>query len=388
MQSTFTYHTEAQHHRSKDSLPRCIAMAMAGTLFLLGIVVAPPTLARQTPVNLTSRQQGVQISMMALYQNYEEDGLSVDQISFPLSIVAPLGPSMNLTVSARHATASGDSLESLAGLSDTQVSLGYARSIGNSSLIFSLGLNLPSGKRELSSDEFQTLVLISQTAFDFRVPSLGQGFGASPAVTLALPVSSDLVLGLGASYRVRGGFKPIEGMEIDYTPGNELLLTTGLDSRLGQDTSLSIDATYTRYAADQLGDDEIFDAGSKITITTLIRHVRGFNEWRMLGLYRARAKTSRLGGGALATSAIQTIANELLLQVSYRMRINTRLRATILAESHFFDETPVYQARKVFDIGVLPTYRLSHETTLVTRFIFTTGTISGIEAGAGLAVQL
>ncbi len=364
------------------------ALLMAAVILIVSSLIAQPLLARQTALNLTSRQLPVQISMMALYQSYEEKGPSIEQISFPFSIIAPLGSNMNLTLQASQTSASGEDVESLSGLSDTYVSLAYAKSIGTSSLAFSLGLSLPSGKKELSTEEFQTILLLSQTAFDFRVPSLGQGFGASPAITLALPVSQDLVLGLGASYRVRGGFKPIDGMVDDYKPGNELLVTVGLDTRLGASSSLSIDATHTVYDSDKLGDDEVLEAGSKTRISTLIRHVRGFNEWRVLGIYRARAKSSQLGGGGLVTGAVQTVPNELMVQASYGMRITGRFRTTVLAEGHFFDQTPVFQARDVFDIGIAPTYRLSQETSLVTRFIYTTGTISGFEGGVGLNVSL
>lgn len=364
------------------------SLSIDAVLLIGSTLLASPILARQTPVNLTSRQAPVQISMMALYQSYEEDSLKIEQLSIPITITAPLGRRLNVTLSARQGNATGDDLESLSGLSDAQLTLGYATPLGSSSLAISLGLNLPSGKQELTAEEFQTLILISQTAFDFRTPSLGQGFGFSPGFTLALPVSENLVLGLGASYRVRGGFKPVDGMEEDYTPGNELLLTTGLDTRLGSTTSLSIDATFAQYAADKLGDDQVFEAGSKTTFLALIRHVMGFNDVRLLGLYRAREKSSQLGGSALNSMPVQTIPNEFMVHVSYGLRMNARLRLRLQVEGRFFDETPAFQARDVFDIGILPTYRLSRESSFVARVIYTTGTITGIEGGAGLVIQL
>ncbi len=108
----------------------------------------------------------------------------------------------------------------------------------------------------------------------------------------------------------------------------------------------------------------------------------------MLSLYRARAKSSQIGGGALATGAIQTVPSELMVQASYGIRITRRFRTSVLAEGHYFDQTPTFQARDVFDIGIAPTYRLSQETSVVTRFIYTTGTISGFDGGVGLSVLL
>ena len=68
--------------------------------------------------------------------------------------------------------------------------------------------------------------------------------------------------------------------------------------------------------------------------------------------------------------------------------MNARLRLRLQVEGRFFDETPAFQARDVFDIGILPTYRLSRESSFVARVIYTTGTITGIEGGAGLVIQL
>ena len=356
------------------------------TLALL--LLTPPAAAQQQiSPNLTSRQRPIQVTMMALYQSYEEDGSGADQLSFPLRIMYPIGQKMSVSLSASQMGVFGSDVSSLSGMSDTQISFGYAHTMGSASLNIGLGLNLPSGTRELTTDEFDTLIRVSQTAFDYRVPGLGQGFGVSPIVTFAFPVSDNLAIGLGASYRMRGGFKPLEGMEEDYTPGDELLFTVGIDTRVGETSSFSIDATFTRYASDKLGDEVVFEAGGKTSITALFRHVEGFNQWRVVVLYRARAK-SDLGGGALAGESVQSVPNELMGRVSYERRINARLSTTFLAEAHSFDETSAYQARTVIDVGAVPTYRLSQKTSLVGRAIYTLGTITGFEVGAGLAVRL
>ena len=57
-----------------------------------------------------------------------------------------------------------------------QVTLNHARKVGAHSLVFSLGANLPSGKSELTREEFQTSIVLSRNFFPFHVPSFGQGF--------------------------------------------------------------------------------------------------------------------------------------------------------------------------------------------------------------------
>ncbi|GMQ80601.1 MAG: hypothetical protein BMS9Abin05_0029 [Rhodothermia bacterium] len=61
---------------------------------------------------------------------------------------------------------------------------------------------------------------------------------------------------------------------------------------------------------------------------------------------------------------------------------------SVLTEGSLYDKTPAFQGRYVFDIGIVPTYRLSQETSVVSRFIYMTGTISGFDGGVDLSVIL
>ena len=70
--------------------------------------------------------------------------------------------------------------------------------------MLNLGANLPSGKSEVTPEEFVTLSVISQSLFNFRTPSLGQGLGYTPGLTVAFPLGNQLALGLGVAYQRRG----------------------------------------------------------------------------------------------------------------------------------------------------------------------------------------
>lgn len=347
-----------------------------------------PATAQQSDVDLTSRDAVTRISTSAVYQEYEADSLSVSELSFPVSVSVPLGQDLSLGVNASFARVTGDGLEDLSGITDTRVSLNWVRRLGEASVVATLGASLPTGKEDLTFREFGTLMLLSQNAFDFTVPGFGQGFGVFPALAVAFPANDDVVIGVGASYQHRGAYRPVDILNDDYTPGNEILLTGGADYRVNPSTSVSLDLTATMYAADRLGSVDVYQAGRKITITSMVRHIRGFNELRGLVVYRSRAKSDELAGVELVTQEERTLPNQFTIQGSYLVRLTAALRATLLAEARIFEETAIYPSRSIIDVGVLPRIRLTDTTFLTTRFIYSAGDITGFEAGAGLSIAL
>jgi hypothetical protein len=324
---------------------------------------------------------------MAHFQSYEDESQKISQFSVPFSLTAPLGSNWTLRLYAAQMSTTGEGLEDLSGLTDAKLILGYSRRVGSGSVVVSLGANLPSGKKELTREEFDTVVLISQRAFDFRVPSLGQGLGFSPSITWARPIAGNTAIGLGASYQVRGGYRPLESLDDDYTPGNELLLTAGMDTRLNSQSSVSVDVTHATYAADRLGDSDIFDAGPRTSVSVLFRNVRGFNELRLAGSYRHRAKSEELENGVLVTETIQTTPDQALMHASYRMRARPSLDVTLSVQGRLFSESK-QPKRSMLDVGVEAAYVIAREISLVSRFVYTAGTISGFEAAAGMSVTI
>ncbi len=343
--------------------------------------------AQANQINLSSGRMPIKATMSAYFQQYDDGEKIINETSFPVSLTVPLSSKLSLGIWTSHASIGGDKIASLSGVADTQLLVSYVASLGSGSLVVSVGANLPSGKIELTTPEFDTAILLSQTAFNFRVPSYGHGFGLSPTLTWAIPVSSNLVLGLGAAYQHRSGYKPLENFEDDYTPGNEVLITAGFDGRLSSNTALSIDVTHSLYEADKIGEVEIFDPGNKTVVTGMIRRVTGFNELRLIMAYRTRAKSSELAGTELVTQEQRTVPNELVGRLSYSMRLNSKYSTTWVVGARSYDDTAFYGSRQLLDIGVEPSVRLSDKMSLATRFIYTLGSIDGFEGGVGLVVD-
>lgn len=325
----------------------------------------------------------------AHYQRFalEESG-HIEEISFPVYAAVPVGPSTSVSLRVSPASAGGRGHESLAGLSDVQLTAGHAGTIGSGSFVVSLGLNLPSGKRSLSSDEFETTVQLSQNFYDFRTPTFGQGFNASPGITWAVPIRENLVLGLGATYQYKGGFQPLEEMDEEYRPGSELLLTGGLDLRVGPAAALSGDVTYTRYGTDRIGTEDVFEAGDQVLATTQFLMHRGFDELRLVARYRNRGRGTLVAAGIPNGSALRTLPNQLDLLGSYRMRTSTSTAISFFSGVHYYDGTDVFSSRLLLSLGVGPERAISEQVGLWTRFSSRLGDFTGLEVAAGLRFEI
>lgn len=356
---------------------------------MLLLLLAPGGgLLAQEGVELTSRRPPFQATTSAYYQRYVHGGLDVAELSFPVSAVLPLNRRMSVSLRTSPATASGRGLQTLAGPSDAQLGLSYYRSGERSSIVFSLGVNLPSGKRALTREELETLKVVSRPFFDFRVPSLGQGLNLAPGFTWAARVRENLVLGLGASYQYRGRFEPLAQMEERFDPGGEVLLTGGADVRLTPVSALSGDVTYTLYAADRVGERQVYEAGNTALATLRFMQARGFNELHLLARYRSRARSDVLAAGGFVTEAERTVPDQGEVRGTYRLRVNRTVHLGLMAGGRLFGESRGYGRQHLVDAGLLPELRLSGALRVAGRFVYSAGSFSGFEAGTGLVLTL
>jgi len=344
--------------------------------------------AQESALYLSSQQPPVRISAGVLYQQYAEDGGDIAELSIPVALFVPVGRSLAFSVIASQATATGDTLETVSGISDAQVGLSYYQRVGQSSVVVSFGVNLPSGKRELTQQEFETSIFLSQHFYNFRVPGFGQGFNIAPGIVWAFPVGEGVVLGVGASYQRKGGYKPQDGMADDYDPGDEVLLTGGLDYRVSPTANVSADVTYTIYGGDVLGDADVYQTGDKLTATVQWLGYLRANELRLVARYRSQAKSSRPAVVDTTDKALRTLPAQVLLLGAYRHQLSPRISLGVLAQGRLFGETDVFESRTLFDVGLAPAVALSDQVTLRTRFLYTLGDFTGFEAGAGLDVAL
>lgn len=331
----------------------------------------------------------VDVAFIPAYQRIMDGDAYLSQSSFALHTSLRLGSHASLSLLNRSVAVSGTDAAAVNTLSDTYVQASYGQSIGSASLIANLGANLPVGKQSLNEEEFRTSVLLSQSFYDFRVPVLGQGFNIAPGLTLAVPVSEAIVLGAGLAYQHRGRFTPSERLGSDYDPGDEVIVTGGVDVRLGTVSALSMDLTFTRYGDDAFGDGAAYGSGTSWSGTVQLLAMQDFNAWRVVAHYQRRARTE-LPFLTVAADPVRMVPDRGFVRASYNVRSDDRKSVGFHVQGRYFSEVSAVNAlldgdrRLLLDLEVEPVYEVADRLHLVSQFTLTLGSFTAVESSLGL----
>ncbi len=356
-------------------------------LVMLMLVPLTPVWAQSGQVYLAGQRQPTQVTIFPVYQQYDDDGVKISEFSVPVVAFFPLKRNLGVSLHVSQANASADGFESLSGLTDVQLAASYFRRVGEGSVVLNLGLNLPSGKQDLTDEEFNTLLLVSRNVFDFRVPGFGRGLGIAPSITWAQPLSERFVVGVGVSFQYRASFDPVEGLAGSFDPGEEVLLTGGFNARVGAGASLSGDVSVTLYGTDTLGDVDVFEAGAKTVVTAQYRQTRGFNVLWLLARYRTRAEGSLIENGT-TLDAGKLNPDQFELRGQYRYRVHQGLYVGAHAQARLLDEALNVEKTNLLGAGVSAEFTVSPQVRVPLRFTYVFGDLTGLETGVGLIINL
>lgn len=359
-------------------------------MMLPAILVLSPAaeVLAQESVYLGSRREAVHVTTRALYQRYVDGDARIEELTFPLSVFLPVTPELGLSLRASPARASGRALEPVGSVSDAQIGATYNKGFRRASLVMGLSANLPVGKTSLSAPEFDTSRRLSQNFYDFHLPILGQGLNVAQSLTVAVPIHERVVVGAGAAYQIKGPFAPSRAFPDEYDPGDELLLTAGLDVQLSSTSALSGDVTVTTYAGDTVGEEVVFGSGNRFTLTTQLLQYFRRDELRLIARYRSKGRSELPALDNAVTELERTVPNQAEIAGRYRLRLNENTTLALLAQGRYYSETSAFGSKSLVDVAVAPEYVLSSTTLLLTRLACTLGSFSGVSAGAGLAFTL
>ena len=365
---------------------RRLSRSLAVVTALLALAAAPQAQGpgEGLPLHVGAQRVPVQVTTGAVYQQFADDGAALGQLALPLTGVVPVTEGVGLSLRASYASASGDDLASVGGLADAQAAVSVHRALGAGAAVASLSVNLPTGGGVATAEEAETAFLLGQGFYGFRLPSLGQGFNATPALTYAFPLSERLALGAGASYQYRGAFEPLGTVDDPYDPGDEVLLTAGLDYRLTEASTLALDASYVHYGEDTWG-ALAYTTGDAVSVTAQWAAALGGHEVRVLGRVRRKADTEVPPETAALLALDAAVPTQARLAGHVRLRLGERLYLGALAQGRYYDASEAFDAKTLLDVGVLPEYALTPGLRLTIRLGATVGDLRGFEAGAGLA---
>jgi len=228
----------------------CGAPARAVAL-LLGAGVATPLAAQDRLVGARQVATGALgehvrfKGLLRLDQEGRGDSVQVRglvQFQLPFTAAVPMGPNWTLDVGTYYtatqvtlADAGRTRTVNLAGPGDTRVrAVGRLRDDG---LVVTLGLNAPSGMRQLTTDALDVLRVASAPALGLGSAPVSAGLGATLGVVAARGSDAGGVAA-GASYEVRARYQPVAARLLgttpaQYTPGGAVRVTLAGERRLG-----------------------------------------------------------------------------------------------------------------------------------------------------------
>jgi hypothetical protein len=356
----------------------------------LHVLTIVPHASAQTDANIVSQQSVLRLT--PVYQRWSVgDNMSFAQTTVGVALYTPLGRDLGLTIRGAAAGTAGD-VTDLNGLSDLLFAVNYY--FDRPGLMVSCGVGLPTGKKELTQEEFETSILTSNEVFDLQAPGLGQGFVVHPGITWARSFSEKFSLGFGASFQYRGQYKPLEGYG-DYDPGEEILVTGGFDARLGENSSIAADVVFTSYGTDKLDGEDVFAAGSKISVNAQFRSYFGQNELTLGGRYRTRGKNEIAYAGMMESENEKFTPDHVEFLAEYKMVLSDRVTLRAQTHARVYQESPSpFSGARLLGAGLLPEFRVSDSIIIPLRASFRTGkikgdeTLTGVEAGVGLVILL
>lgn len=193
---------------------------------------------------------------------------SVSQVAMPLVVILPFGEKFSVDVSTAFASSTvkaDDSTSSeISGLTDTQIRANLR--IGAENLLFTFGVNLPTGQYSVPTDQQEAAGQIGNDFLFYPISSMGNGLAMTGGVAYAFP-AGNWNLGAGASARKSTEFAAFEVASSDFrfTPADEYRVSFNADRPVG-DGALSLGLTYSAFGED-IADTTTYSTGDRIIAT-------------------------------------------------------------------------------------------------------------------------
>jgi len=188
----------------------------------------------------------------------DEGDSTLSQFVTPLSGFIPLKENIDLSffvASASNKLKVPSEELTLNGLTDFR--LQGRRSFSDDRVIASLGVNLPTGKKDLNSgDEYPVLQAMSANFIELPLRRLGEGFGFNALIGGATTLGDKVKAGIGLSYQFIGKYTPYDGLP-DYNPG-DVFAINGSTEIVDDDLTYLINLVYSIYTTDKAEGVETF----------------------------------------------------------------------------------------------------------------------------------
>lgn len=226
--------------------------------------MALPIVAAATTLQAQSwRESAVRFAPQSASYNIKTPiNEKVSETAFPFFVMVPILPSLRIDVGtafamARHERQVADSTgafttstSELSGMTDTQIRANY--SMGQDLIVFTAGVNLPTGSSTVKPGELDAATRIGSDFLSFPISGFGSGFGMTGGFAIAKPAGA-WNLGFAASMRYASEYEPFKdaaGVATKFQPGPEVRTRIGIDHALGEGR-ISFGFTYSKFGDDK-----------------------------------------------------------------------------------------------------------------------------------------
>ena len=350
-----------------DLQPPTLSVAVLLLVTLPGALQAQENLFPQA-----SAIGGVEVRQYSFGSSFTVD--RVRQVAVPVGVLVPIGRRFSFDIgsswaqtSVKRPTGGSDSFSSF---TDTQLRGSYV--IGNDALVVSVMVNLPTGKRSTTPQQFGVASSTSSNFLLFPVSSYGTSFSVTPGLAAAT-TAGDWNLGLAASARVSATYSPFKGDSASYKPGVESRFRGGVDRLIGS-SRFSLGATFSTFSTDQLrGGGSLgsgsFDPGNRILVDLgIVSPVGGGT----LGIYLWNYHRIR-SGSATSQSAAGGKENVFTAGVNGSFGLSKALSLEPAAEARFW--SPASGSGRLFGAGTALRIQALPQVAFIPSFRVDLGTI-------------
>src|SRR5215831_12712731 len=200
------------------------------------------------------------------YKIGSPSNLTISELAVPIYAIIPVTPQLSFDVGSAYTQArveqTGSPTSTISGLTDTQIRGNLV--LGNDLVVLTGGVNLPTGKSTVATDQRAAAGLIGSDFLVFPIANMGTGFGGTGGIAVAVPIGGDWNFGFGGSVRHSAQYDPFElsgAQVLHYQPGNEYRARAGVDHPLGTGR-ISLGVTYSTFGDDNLG-GSIYNTGNR-----------------------------------------------------------------------------------------------------------------------------
>lgn len=310
--------------------------------------------------------------------------ITYSQFLIPVAGFIPLQDNMELRFQAANTSQSadiGDQDNSLSGLTDIRLQLN--KSLSDDKYLLSFGLNLPTGKKELSTDEeIYVMAGLAENYLSFPVRRLGEGFGFNMLAGGAT-TNGNARLGGTIMLQYNGKYTAYEG-EGEYDPGEMLSITLSGDTK-SKSAVYSLNAVFTLFTDDKLDDQKIRKSSTQLDFlagmqmpgekTTLSGHARL--------LLRGR-NTNYVPGTEEVSDQLRLYGNEFSLGAGLTYHpaktwsFTSRAEIRIIGENEYEQTSTQYMdGSTIFALGGSYARQLGSELNGTVGFRYYTGSADG-----------